>query len=155
MQYLRGQLAPYKRPARIIDVDTMPTTVGGKISYMFDITSSAISFIKAGKVRALAVTSKMRNAELPETPTMVEAGIADYEVTGWYALVGPARLPAQVQARLQAAFQDVGQDPQFRKAMIDGGYTLNAGNPAELKRRIDHEYALWSDVIKAANIKAD
>ncbi|GGX07958.1 hypothetical protein GCM10007242_12040 [Pigmentiphaga litoralis] len=129
--------------------------VGGKITFMFDITSTAIPYIQSGKARPLAVTSRTRNAGMPEVPTMIEAGVPDYEVTGWYALVGPLKLPAAVEDRLKAALKEVGQDPQFRKSMTDGGYTLNVGDSAELKRRIDREYALWGDVIKAANIQAE
>ena len=129
--------------------------VGGKITFMFDITSTAIPYIQSGKARPLAVTSRTRNAGMPDVPTMIEAGVPDYEVTGWYALVGPTKLPAAVEDRLKTALKEVGQDPAFRKSMIDGGYTLNVGDSAELKRRIDREYALWGDVIKAANIQAE
>lgn len=129
--------------------------VGGKITFMFDITSTAIPYIQSGKARPLAVTSRTRNAGMPDVPTMIEAGVPDYEVTGWYALVGPTKLPAAVEDRLKTALKEIGQDPQFRKLMTDGGYTLNVGDSAELKRRIDREYALWGDVIKAANIQAE
>ena len=122
---------------------------------MFDITSTAIPFIKSGKARALAVTSKTRNPELPDVPTMIEAGMKDYEVVGWYALVGPKKLPDAVSARLARALDDVSKDPAFRQAMTEGGYTINAGDSKALQSRIDREYALWSDVIQSANIQAN
>ncbi|MET0184810.1 MAG: tripartite tricarboxylate transporter substrate binding protein, partial [Achromobacter sp.] len=85
----------------------MMDVVSGKITFMFDITSTAIPFIKSSKARALAVTSRTRNPELPDVPTMIEAGIPDYEVTGWYALVGPKTLPANIAAKLTQALADV------------------------------------------------
>lgn len=133
----------------------MMDVVSGKITFMFDITSTAIPFIKSGKARALAVTSRTRNPELPDVPTMIEAGMKDYEVVGWYALVGPRKLPDAVQARLKLALSEVSKDPAFRRAMTDGGYTINSGDAAALQQRIDREYALWADVIKSANIQAN
>ena len=133
----------------------MMDVISGKVTFMFDITSTAMSFIKGGKARALAVTSRTRNPEMPDVPTMIEAGIADYEVTGWYALVGPKGMPADVSKKLQTALKEVLQDPAFTKSMVEGGYTLNAGGPAALKKRIDDEYALWGEVIKRADIKAE
>jgi tripartite-type tricarboxylate transporter receptor subunit TctC len=129
--------------------------ISGKITFMFDITSTAIPFVKSGKARALAVTSKTRNPELPDVPTMVEAGMKDYEVVGWYALVGPKKLPDAVAARLTRALNEVSSDPAFRQAMTDGGYTINTGDSKALQSRIDREYALWSDVIQSANIQAN
>ena len=129
--------------------------ISGKVTFMFDITSTAIPFIKSGKARALAVTSKTRNPELPDVPTMIEAGMKDYEVVGWYALVGPKKLPDAVSARLARALDDVSKDPAFRQAMTEGGYTINAGDSKALQSRIDREYALWSDVIQSANIQAN
>ena len=133
----------------------MMDVVSGKITFMFDITSTAIPFIKSGKARALAVTSSTRNPELPDVPTMIEAGMKDYEVVGWYALVAPKKLPDNIRARLTRALSDVSQDPAFRRAMTEGGYTINTGDAAALQDRIDREYALWADVIQSANIQAN
>ena len=133
----------------------MMDVVSGKVTFMFDITSTAIPFIKSGKARALAVTSRTRNPELPDVPTMIEAGMKDYEVVGWYALVGPKQLPEAVSARLVQALADVSKDPAFRQAMTDGGYAINNGDSKALQARIDREYALWADVIQNANIQAN
>ncbi len=133
----------------------MMDVVSGKVTFMFDITSTAIPFIKSGKARALAVTSKTRNPELPDVPTMIEAGLKDYEVVGWYALVGPRGLPAGVTARLGKALSEVSRDPAFEKAMKEGGYTINTGDSRALQAHIDKEYAMWADVIKTANIQAN
>ncbi|OZI65728.1 Bug family tripartite tricarboxylate transporter substrate binding protein [Bordetella genomosp. 1] len=133
----------------------MMDVVSGKITFMFDITSTAIPFVKSGKARALAVTSRTRNPELPQVPTMIEAGLPDYEVVGWYALMAPPKLPAPVNQRLTDALQAVLKDPKFRQAMVEGGYTVNTGDAQALRQRIDREYALWSDVVASANIQVN
>lgn len=130
----------------------MIDVIGGKITYMFDITSTAIPFIESGKVRALAVTSRERNAGLPDVPTMIEAGVEDYEVTGWYALIGPAKLPDNVVESLQQALNNVSKNPQFIKQMDAGGYTTALSDGEQLKQRAEREYAMWDEVIKQAKI---
>ncbi|ARP86669.1 Bug family tripartite tricarboxylate transporter substrate binding protein [Bordetella genomosp. 9] len=130
----------------------MSDVISGRITFMYDITSTAIPFIKSGNAKALAVTSKARNPELPDVPTMIESGLKDYEVVGWYALMGPPKLPEDVTARLVKALNDVQADPAFRKTMVDGGYTLNNGDAKALRQRIGHEYELWGDVVKKAHI---
>lgn len=159
--HLSGELLKRQTGAPMLHVPyrgnspAMMDVVSGKITFMFDITSTAIPFIKSGKTQALAVTSKTRNPELPNVPTMIEAGLPDYEVVGWYALVGPRKLPDAVTKRLTTALAEVSNDPAFRQAMKDGGYTINEGNAKDLQARIDREYAMWADVIQSANIKAE
>ncbi|CAM3920723.1 Bug family tripartite tricarboxylate transporter substrate binding protein [Bordetella tumulicola] len=133
----------------------MLDVVSGKITFMFDITSTAIPFIKSGKARALAVTSRTRNPELPDVPTMIEAGVKDYEVVGWYALMAPPKLPDGIKTRLNKALNDVKEDPAFRKAMVKGGYTVDEGDGQAVQSRIDREYAMWDEVIKSANIQSN
>ena len=133
----------------------MIDVISGKITCMFDITSTAIPFIKSGKARALAVTSKERNPELPDVPTMIESGLKDYEVVGWYALMAPPHLPADIDKRLTKALRDVENDPGFKKAMVDGGYTMDNGDGKALQGHIEREYDLWSKVVEAAHITAN
>lgn len=133
----------------------MMDVVSGKITFMFDITSTAIPFINSGKARALAVTSRTRNPELPDVPTMAEAGLKDYEVMGWYALIAPPGLPGAQRTRLADALLAVSRDAGFRKAMIEGGYRINDGDARALQARIEDEYALWSDVVESAGIQAN
>lgn len=141
---------PYKGNA-----PAMADVISGKVTFMFDITGTAIGHIQGGKVRALAVTSKTRNAALPTVPTLVESGLRQYDVTGWYALVGPPGMPADVVDRLVKAQQAVSQEPSFRTRMAEGGYDLNTGGPADLQERIGKELALWSNVVRTANIAVE
>lgn len=133
----------------------MVDVIGGKTTFMFDITSTAISYIQSGKVRALAVTSRERNAGLPDVPSMIEAGVKDYEVTGWYALITPKDLPADIHKKLETALINVAKNPEFDKTMQAGGYTINQTNGADLLAKAKREYAMWDDVIKKANIQTN
>ncbi|NSX06439.1 tripartite tricarboxylate transporter substrate binding protein [Cupriavidus gilardii] len=133
----------------------MTDVISGKIAFMFDITGTAIGHIQGGKVRPLAVTSKERNAALPNVPTMVESGLKDYAVTGWYALIGPPKLPAEVVDTLVKAQRTVGDDPAFRQRMTQGGYDLNITGPKPLAERIERELKLWGGVVKTAKIEVE
>ncbi|KDP87879.1 Bug family tripartite tricarboxylate transporter substrate binding protein [Cupriavidus basilensis] len=133
----------------------MADVIGGKVTFMFDITGTAIGYIQGGKVRALAVTSKTRNAALPTVPTMVESGMKNYDLTGWYALIGPQKMPADVVDKLVKAQKAVGDDPAFQQRMTQGGYDLNITGPKPLADRIQRELKLWGGVVKTANIQVD
>jgi tripartite-type tricarboxylate transporter receptor subunit TctC len=125
----------------------MMDVISGKITFMFDITSTGKVFVDSGQARALAVTSKQRNPSMPNVPTMIEAGIADYEVVGWLAVAGPKNLPAGVVSKLSNAIELAKRDPAFRKTVEDGGYTLDKASPKELHQRMLSEYAMWERVI--------
>jgi tripartite-type tricarboxylate transporter receptor subunit TctC len=131
----------------------MMDVISGKITFMFDITSTGKVFVDSGQARALAVTSKQRNPSLPNVPTMIEAGIADYEVVGWLAVAGPKNLPAAVVSKLSSALELAKRDPAFRKAVEDGGYTIDQASPKELHARILSEYAMWERVITKGNLQ--
>src|SRR5690606_24156321 len=129
----------------------MMDVIGGKITYMFDITSTAIPFIESGKVRALAVTSRERNSGLPNVPSMIEAGVDDYEVTGWYGLIGPATLPESVVQRLHTALRNVTKGVSFIEQMNGAGYTVVLTHGEAVKQRAKRQYTMRDDVIKQAN----
>ena len=141
---------PYKGNA-----PAMADVMSGKVTFMFDITGTAIGHINGGKVRALAVTSTTRNAALPTVPTLVESGLRQYDITGWYALIGPLGMPGEITDRLVKAQQAVGQDATFRERMSGVGYDLNVTGPAALQDRIRKELALWGDVVKTAHIEVE
>jgi len=141
---------PYKGNA-----PAMTDVMSGKVTFMFDITGTAVGHIQGGKVRALAVTSRTRNPALPEVPTLIESGLKDYDLTGWYALVGPPKLPADVVDKLVAAQKLVGAVPEFKHRMSEVGYDLNVTGPQPLADRIQRELALWGKVVKTAKIETE
>jgi len=138
---------PYKGNAPAM-VDVM----GGKVTFMFDITGTGKAFIESGRARGLAVTSKVRNPSLPNIPTMIEAGIADFEVLGWFALIGPKNIPQPITDRLTAALNAVKRNPEFIKGIEAGGYSLDTSDAKALSARINSEYNMWEDVVKKGNI---
>ena len=133
----------------------MVDVMSGKVSFMFDISSTAKGFVDGGKARALAVTSRERNPQRPNVPTMIEAGVPDFEVVGWYAVIGPKDMPPAVVERLTKAMAEVRAEPAFQQAMAQGGHTLHDPDPKALQARIESDYALWQKVIETGGITAN
>ena len=134
---------PYRGPAQ-----AMTDVIGGQITMMFDIIGTGRNYIHSGKVRAIAVTSRERNASLPDTPTMREMGIADYEVGGWYGLFGPLKLAPEFVARVNEATRKALAAEELKNKLIEQGYDLWTGSPQLLSERTARELALWGTVAK-------
>lgn len=134
---------PYKGNA-----PAMTDVIGGQINMMFDIIGSARNYISTGRVRAVAVTSRDRNASLPDVPTMREVGIADYEVGGWYGLFGPNKMPPELVARYNEATRKALAQDELKAKLIEQGYDLWTGTPQALTERTARELALWATVAK-------
>jgi len=116
---------------------------------------SVLAQIKAGKVRALAVTGASRLADLPDVPTLAEAGVKGYESTGWFGVVAPAATPPAVVARLQSELNAVLTDPAVVAQARAIGVELTPMTPAEFGRFIASETTKWADVIKRSGTKLD
>lgn len=117
--------------------------------------SSVLAQIRAGKVRALAVTGQTRLADLPDVPTLAEAGVKGYESTGWFGIVAPAATPPAVIARLQAELNAVLTDPAVTAQARAVGVELTPMTSAEFGRFIASETAKWADVIRRSGTKLD
>lgn len=139
---------PYKGNA-----PAMTDVIGGQITMMFDIISTARSHIAGDKVRAIAVTSPARNPSLPNVPTMAEAGIADYEVGGWYAVYAPPQLPKALAVRYTQAFANALKDPDLRSKLEAAGYELWEGGPEVVDARARKERAMWATVTKDIKVE--
>lgn len=139
---------PYKGNA-----PAMTDVIGGQLNMMFDIIGSARNYIASGRVRALAVTSRERNASMPDVPTMREEGIADYEVGGWYGLYGPAKLPASIVARYNEATRKALAQVELRDKLVEQGYDLWLGSPQTLSDRAAKELAMWATVTKGIQVE--
>ncbi len=116
---------------------------------------SVLQQIKAGKVRALAVTGSTRLAQLPDVPTLSEAGVKGYESTGWFGVVAPAATAAGVVARLQSELRAVLTDPEVIASARGAGVELSPTSSAEFGRFIASETVKWADVIKRSGTKLD
>lgn len=138
---------PYKGNA-----PAMSDVLGGRVSMMFDVVASGRSFISTGKVSALAVTSHQRNASLPDVPTMIEAGVPDYDVSGWYGLYGPSKLPANLVVRYNDAVRKALSQKDVQSKLVEQGYDLWIGTPQNLADRGSKDRAMWASVTKGIQI---
>ncbi|WP_295376083.1 tripartite tricarboxylate transporter substrate binding protein [uncultured Pseudacidovorax sp.] len=135
---------PYKGNA-----PAMTDLIGGQIDMMMDIISTASTYIAAGKVRPIAVTSPQRNATLPDVPTLAESGIAGlegFDVGGWYGVYGPKDLPAAKVESLNRAITATLAQPALARRLKELGYDEWTGSPQKLAERAAQERALWSTV---------
>src|SRR5436190_1944845 len=129
--------------------------IGGQVpAGMLDLPS-VLQQIKAGKVRALAVTGSTRLAQLPDVPTLAEAGVKGYESTGWFGVVAPAATPPAIVSRLQNEMRAVLSDPEVIAGARAAGVELSATTSAEFGRFIASETVKWADVIKRSGTKLD
>lgn len=139
---------PYKGNA-----PAMTDVMGGQIAMMFDIVSTARNFILSDKVRAVAVTSKERNASLPDVPTMREAGLPGYEVIGWYGIYGPPGMPAALVGKLNVAIERALADEGLRKQWLSQGYDMWAGKPETLISQGKRDLDMWRGVTRGITIE--
>ena len=116
---------------------------------------SAISNIRGGRLRALAVTTNRRLSTLPDVPTFAEAGVPGYESIGWFGMVAPAGTPAALIDRLHAETVAALQDPVIRERVIAAGTEPLTSTPQEFAAFIRSERQKWAEVVKAANVRID
>ena len=132
--------------------------MGGTMDLMFDNLPSALPHIKAGKLKALAVTSATRSAALPEVPTIAEAGgpaLKGYEASSWFGLLAPAGTPMEVVNRLQQETARALATPALKERLLSQGATPGGIPPAEFARFIEAETKKWAQVVKASGAKVD
>jgi tripartite-type tricarboxylate transporter receptor subunit TctC len=129
--------------------------IGGQVpAGMLDLPS-VLQQVKAGKVRALAVTGSTRLPQLPDVPTLAEAGVTGYESTGWFGVVAPAATPPAIVARLQNEMRAVLSDPEVIAGARAAGVEVSPTTSAEFGRFIASETIKWADVIKRSGTKLD
>lgn len=140
---------PYKGSAPAVT-----DLLGNQIAIMFDNMPSAIQHVRSGKLRPLAVTTAKRSPELPDVPTVAEAGVQGYEATSWFGLFAPTKTPAEVQAKLHAAIIKVLQKPDVIKKIGDQGGEVVTESQAEFAKFIAAENNKWKQVVKTSGATA-
>jgi tripartite-type tricarboxylate transporter receptor subunit TctC len=128
--------------------------LSGQIQLMFDPMPSSIGHIKAGKLRALAVTTATRSEVLPDLPTLRDF-VPGYEASTWFGIVAPTNTPTEIIDKLNKEVNAALADPRMRARLADLGSTVLAGSPSDFGRLIADETEKWGKVIRAANIKPD
>ncbi len=148
---IRLQHVPYRgAPAAVLAV------VNGEVTMGFCNTPTVLPQIKAGKLKALAVTSRDRSPLMPDLPTMMQAGVPDFDVAVWLGFAMPANSPAAVVTRLNAEINRIGQNPQVReKLLVQGFEMLPPISPEAARQRIVDDQALWLPVIRQSGATAE
>lgn len=138
--------------------DSMNALLGKQVDFMCDQTTNTTGQIKAGTIKAYAVTSAQRVPTLPDLPTMSEAGLKGFEVGVWHGVYAPKGTPKAAIDKLVAAMQEASKDPEFRKRMAELGATVYSGDritPAALASHLKSEIEKWGPIIKKAGVYAD
>lgn len=127
--------------------------IGGQTQFIFNEVVTAIPFIQGGKLKPLAVAYKTRAPWLPDVPTTSEAGVPNFEVTSWYAVVARSGTPPEIVQRISQEMRDIVQSPAFKKRYDDIGAFTVGSTPQELERFIKSETVKWTAVVKQAGIE--
>lgn len=141
---------PYKGAA-----PALQDVMADRVALSVDIITSSLPLVKSGKLHGVAITSAQRSPQLPEVPTVAEAGLPGFEFVSWYMLLAPAKTPAPILDKLNAALRAMAQASDFR-ARVEG----TGGEVASLTRKessdyLDAEFTRWAKVVKERNIKAE
>jgi len=129
--------------------------VGGQVSAMMDPMLSSLPHVKAGKLRPLAVTGRERSPLLPDVPTMRESGFKDFEFYSWYGLWAPAKVPAEIVKKLDAASAKIMASTEVKERLASLGFESAYKNSADFAKYIDAEMARYQKIIDAANISVE
>ena len=130
--------------------------VSGQVDVMFDNLPSAMALIKAGKLKAFAVTSNQRSAAMPELPTLEDAGqLKGFEASSWFGLLAPAGTPPEVLSRIQQETAKALNSPEIKEKLLAQGAIPSGNTPQQFAALIDAEIKKWAAVVKASGAKGD
>jgi len=130
-------------------------TIGGQVQLVFGAIPTTLPHVKAGRLRALAVTTAKRVQAAPDLPTVAESGYPGYEVTNWHGMVGPKGLPKEVLERLNREINEIIQSADMKKHMETEGLEPAGGSPARFGEILKSEAARWAKVVQQAGIKVE
>ncbi len=136
-------------------VAAIPDLISGRVTMMFSPIPVVLPAVRAGKLRALAVTSAKRTPAAPDLPTVAESGYPGFEATNWYAVLAPARTPAPIVGKLHAEIVKALAHPELRGKLGELGLEIIGNSPAELAAAIKEELPRWAQVIRQAGIKPE
>ena len=159
--HVSGELFKYMTGTDIVHVPykggapAIADLIAGNVQLMFESTNSIAPHVRAGRVRALAVTGAQRAHSLPEVPTMIEAGVPGYEVTAWSGVIAPAGLPRPVLERLNAAVNAAIKEPATHARLAEMGSEGGGGTPEEFAVLIRRDSAKWAEVVRRSGARID
>jgi tripartite-type tricarboxylate transporter receptor subunit TctC len=129
--------------------------IAGQVQMMFATSASVIPYIKAGRLRALAVTTAQRSASVPELPTVAEAGVPGFEATTWHGVVVPAATPAAIVARLNEEINSALGEKDLKDRLTSLGAEISTGTPKQFTDYIAREIPKWAKVVKDSGARPD
>jgi tripartite-type tricarboxylate transporter receptor subunit TctC len=129
--------------------------IGGQVSLTFGTSASVMPHVRTGRLRALATTGAQRSPALPDIPTVAESGVPGYAAGLWYGFVGPARMPADVVDRLNAAIVGALEQPLVRQRLVEGGVDAKPSTPEEFARLLATDVERWAEVIQRAGVRTE
>jgi tripartite-type tricarboxylate transporter receptor subunit TctC len=141
---------PYKGAA-----PALADVMGGHVSMTFAPIAAALPPLRSGKVRALGVTGPRRSAELPDVPTIAEAGVANYEAQGWNALFAPKATPRAIVAKVNAALAEAMKSARVTQIVVASGAEAAPGTPEALQRVLANDIAKWGKVLRSAGVRPE
>lgn len=161
IQHLGAELLQLKTNTKMVHVPyggaapAMKDLLAGRIDLFITTPPTAMGHLKAGTLRALAITSAQRHPMLPDIPTTAEAGLPEFQLDAWFTVFGPAKMPPDVVQKLTTAMKTVITSPQFVKQMSEQGATASYRSPQEVANIVNADLKKWADVVKAAGIKSE
>ena len=141
---------PYKGAVALNDVLS-----GESVHFMFATIPSAIAHVRAGKLRAIAVTSLKRSAGVPDVPTVAESGVPGFDASSWFGLTGPANLPREIAQKIALDVARILKGPEMRERFVSQGADPVGSTPDEFAEHMKSETAKWARLVKASGAKAD
>lgn len=141
---------PYKGSAPAVT-----DLIGGQVQAMFDNVPNVIQHVKAGRLKALAITTPKRSPAFPDLPTVDEAGVPGYQVSVWFGIVAPATTPKDVIAKLNTEINRILALPEVKERFGQSGIDIVGGSPEMFDKHIREQVSTWAKVVKEGNIKAD
>ncbi len=133
----------------------MTGILSGEASVLFPTMQSAMSLVKAGRLRPLAISTATRSPAMPEVPTIAEAGVPGYDATGWYGMFAPTGTPQFVIERLNAEVVKILTTPELRERLASEGAVAVGNTPAQFDKFIRDEIGKWAKIIRDLKIKVD
>ncbi len=133
----------------------MIDVMGGTIPLVYTALAGAISHVKAGKLHAVAVSSAQRAPPMPDVPTFIESGVADFDINSWVGLLAPAKTPRAIVDKLNTELNAVLNDPAVHERLNALGITASPGGPERFGRDMARDLARYAGVVKAANLKVE
>lgn len=159
--HIAGELLKQRTGANLTHIpykgggQAMTDLLGGTIPLVYTAVAGAVSHVKAGKLHAVAVSSAQRAPSLPEVPTFIEAGVADFDINSWVGVLAPAKTPRAIVDRLNSELNAVLNDPVVRERLVTLGITASPGGPERFGRDMARDLSRYAGVVKSANIKAE